>query len=94
MIDDRAIIVVAQATALPGNEVALRDAIDQVIPPALAEAGVSIFDCTRISSIRDISFFMNALRTRLRSIHTSLHLISRKLLMPWAHSSAAARQTS
>lgn len=43
MIDKDAIIVIAQATALPGNETALRAAIDQVIPPSLAEAGVSVF---------------------------------------------------
>ena len=29
-----------EATALPGNEAALRVAIDDVIPPSLAEAGV------------------------------------------------------
>ena len=38
-----------EATALPGNEAALRVAIDEVIPPSLAEAGVEgfppIFDC-------------------------------------------------
>src|ERR1700742_3242121 len=43
MIEKDAIIVIAQATALPGNEAALRAAIDEVIPPSLAEAGVSIF---------------------------------------------------
>lgn len=42
MIDKDAIIVIAQATALPGNEAALRAAIDEVIPPSLAEAGVEV----------------------------------------------------
>ena len=43
MIDKDAIIVIAQATALPGNEAALRAAIDEVILPSLAEAGVDVF---------------------------------------------------
>jgi quinol monooxygenase YgiN len=42
MVDKEAVIV-AQAIALPGNEVALRAAIDEVIPPSLAEAGVELF---------------------------------------------------
>ena len=32
-----------EATALPGNEAALRVAIDEVIPRSLAEAGVEVF---------------------------------------------------
>jgi hypothetical protein len=36
-----------EATALPGNEAALRVAIDEVIPPSLAEAGVEIFPAAR-----------------------------------------------
>jgi quinol monooxygenase YgiN len=43
MIDRDAIIVIAQATALPGKEAALKAAIDAVIPPSLAEPGISIF---------------------------------------------------
>jgi len=43
MIDKDAINVIAQATALPGNEAPLRAAIDEVIPPSLAEAGVEVF---------------------------------------------------
>ena len=43
MIDKEAIIVIAEATALPGNEAVLRDAIDRVIEPSLAEPGVSVF---------------------------------------------------
>ena len=43
MIDKDAIIVIAQATALPGKEAALRVAIEKVIPPSLAESGVSMF---------------------------------------------------
>jgi quinol monooxygenase YgiN len=43
MSDSAAIIVIAEATALPGKEAELRQAIDAVISPSLAEDGVSIF---------------------------------------------------
>ena len=43
MIAKGAIIVIARATALPGNEAVQGAAIDEVIPPALAEEAVSIF---------------------------------------------------
>ena len=43
MIDKDAIIVIAQATTPPGNEAELRAAIDEIIPPSLAEAGVEVF---------------------------------------------------
>jgi quinol monooxygenase YgiN len=43
MINKDAINVIAQATVLPDNEAALRAAIDEVIPPSLAEAGVEVF---------------------------------------------------
>jgi hypothetical protein len=36
-----------EATALPGNEAALRVAIDEVIPRSLAEAGVEVFPAAR-----------------------------------------------
>jgi quinol monooxygenase YgiN len=43
MIDKDAIIVIAQATALTGNKAVLRAALDERIPPSLAEAGVEVF---------------------------------------------------
>jgi quinol monooxygenase YgiN len=43
MINKDAINVIAQATVLSGNEAALRAAIDEVIPPSLAKAGVQVF---------------------------------------------------
>jgi quinol monooxygenase YgiN len=42
MVDKEAIVIIAQATALPGNE-ELRAALDAVILPSLAEEGVQVF---------------------------------------------------
>lgn len=43
MSDSAAIIVIAEATALPGKEAELRQAIDAVRLASLAEDGVSMF---------------------------------------------------
>jgi hypothetical protein len=86
MIDKDAIIVIAQATALPGNEAALRAAIDEVIPPSLAEAGVEVIDFTRTSKNRAISCSTSASPIKPPSIHISPPRTSRRWSIrsrPW-----------
>ena len=64
-----------EATALPGNEAALRVAIDEVIPRSLAEAGVEVFPAARgprkSEPLRALRTFRQLGRSRLslRVVH-------------------------
>ena len=79
-----------EATALPGNEAALRVAIDEVIPRSLAEAGVEVFPAARgPRKSGPLRIFPCISTVRPVCTPTSPPPISRKWSMRWRPWSAA-----